>query len=139
MRKRVLLETGFLLALSPRDKNHAWALKILNHSRENRMILHISPASFIEVSLILKSHGLSEDKIAQVLRTMEEAINLYTRPRYLSLEPRHVSRAAELRARYSQLTFFDSLHASVALEEKLIYMDMDPVVKSVIESEAGSY
>jgi len=40
-----------------------------------------------------------------------------------------------LRGRYSELSFFDSLHAAVAVEEDLDYGDLDSIVKSIVERE----
>jgi hypothetical protein len=42
--------------------------------------------------------------------------------------------AAKLRKRYN-LSFFDSIHAAIALKEDLAYYDLDPDVNRVIESE----
>jgi len=136
--KRYLLETGFLLALNPHDRNHQWALDILAQARRGKIEICISPAAPIEVSLVLRSRGLASDLIAEILRAMDEAISLYTRPRYCSLTLQHLSYAAELRVKYANLTFFDSIHAAVAVIDKLEYMDLDPVVRDVVRLEAKS-
>ena len=135
MARRCLLETGFLLALNPNDRNHRWALDILARARRGELEIGISPAAPVEVSLILRSGGMNDSSIAEVLRAMEEAISLYTTPRYYELTLHHLSYAAELRARYSDLTFFDSIHAAVAIINRLTYMDLDPVVRKVVEHE----
>ena len=50
MTLKILVETGFLLALNPRDKHHKWALKTLGDVRKRTSILHISPIAPIELS-----------------------------------------------------------------------------------------
>ncbi len=135
--KRVLLETGFLFALNPNDRNHRWALEILNKAKEGELEICISPAAPIEVSLLLKTRGLNDVAIAEVLRTMDEAISLFKKPLYCKLTLLHLSYAAELRTKYEKLTFFDSIHAAVSIMERLTYADLDPIVREVVEKEAG--
>ena len=130
-----LLETGFLLALNPRDRNHAWALEVLEATRRGEVRIHISPAALVELALILKSRGVSESLAAAAFRAIEEAISQYTRPRYPALTPGHVAYASELRARHQGLSFFDSLHAAIAVSEGLEYMDLDELVRRVVEAE----
>ena len=69
---------------------------------------------------------------------MEEAVSLYAKPNYCNLTLRHPSYAAELRAKYRSLTFFDSIHAAVAIMERLAYADLDPMVREVVKREARS-
>lgn len=134
---RILVETGFLLALNPRDKHHKWALSILERARSGEFTLYISPVAPIELSLILKSKAYNEKDILQVLSAMNIIIRRYTRPHYPSLELEHIIYASELRMEYHKLTFFDSLHASIALLHNLTYYDLDEVIKEVISSEKG--
>ena len=135
MSKKCLLETGFLLALNPSDKNHQWALNILTKAKRNELEVCISSAALIEISLILRSRGMSDKIIAEILRTMDDAISLYIKPHYCKLTLQHLSYAAELRVRYQDLTFFDSIHAAVAIVDRLVYMDLDPIVRDVVKSE----
>jgi len=133
-----LVETGFLLALNPRDKNHEWAMEILRRAKERKTMIYISPAAPIELSLIMKSRGLNNNDIKRVMNALDAVIRRYIKPNYPPLELRHVAYAAELRSRYPELTFFDSLHASVAILNNLMYADLDEVVRKVISSELGS-
>jgi len=132
---RALVETGFLLALNPRDRNHGWALKLLEEGRRGLIELHISPAAPVEVSLILRSRGLSDGEVREALEAMEDAIHLYTRPRYVQLKLAHAVLAADLRSRRAELSFFDSLHAAIAIAENLAYYDLDDTVRGVVEEE----
>ena len=132
---RVLVETGFLLALNPRDKNHDWAISVLDEARRGHIVLNISPAALIELSLYLKSRGMDEESIEGVFEALEQAILTYTRPRIPSLSFEHVSLSSYLRGKYDGLTFFDSLHASISIIEGLIYYDLDGVIKRVVENE----
>jgi len=131
-----LVETGFLLALNPRDRNHDWALNLLREAKSGRLKLYLSPAAPIELSLILKSRGLAEKEAALVLEAMSLAVSRYTRLVYPPLTLEVASLAASLRERYPELTFFDSLHAAVAISNKLEYRDLDETVRRVVEKES---
>ncbi len=134
----VLVETGFLLALNPRDKNHGWALEVLEDGRRRRVLLYLSPAAPLELSLIMKSRGIGDEGVSRALRAIDAAIRGYTVPRYAPLEIMHMAYAAELRARYPELTFFDSLHTSMAILNNLVYYDLDDKVREVVEMELRS-
>jgi len=132
----LLLETGFLLALNPSDRNHSWALSVLSECRSRRAKCYLSPAAPVEVSLLLRSRGFDEGRIARALKLMESIV-AGAGIRCLPLRLAHVARAAELRDKYSELGFFDSLHAAVAVVEGLAYGDLDGVVRSVVEREGA--
>ena len=107
----VLLETSFLMALNPRDRNHGWALQVLEKAKQGDVIIHISPAALIELALILKSRGFNEGSIREAIEAMNDIIVLFTKPRYPKLTLDVVAYAVELRTRYKNLTFFDAIHA----------------------------
>ncbi len=132
---KVLVETDFLLALNPRDRNHEWALNLLEEARSNALILYVSPAALIELALFLKSRGVDDIVLSEVFEAITDAITLYTAPHYPILTFKHLRYASELRSRYPELSFFDSIHASTSIIDKLVYMGLDSVVKKVIESE----
>ncbi|MGC9107638.1 MAG: type II toxin-antitoxin system VapC family toxin [Infirmifilum sp.] len=132
---KALLETGFLLALNPRDRNHEWATRVLNEAKKHKIIIFLSPASLIELSLILKSRGLTDPEISQVFDALNSLIK--PKPSYPELTAETLSSAARLRTRYPELSFFDSIHAALTLENDLAYYDLDDVVLHVVESERG--
>ena len=132
---RILVETGFLLALNPRDRNHECAIKVLEEARRPGTLLYVSPAAPIELSLLMRSRGLSDEEVSRALYAMEAAIRRYTTPYYPPLELRHLAYAAELRRKYSELGFFDSIHAAIAILENLAYRDLDEVVERIVASE----
>ncbi len=60
------------------------------------MTIHISPAAPVELALILKSRGFSEDSIQEVIDAMNDIIAMFTRPRYPELTMETVAYAIEL-------------------------------------------
>ena len=140
MTLKVLLETGFLLALNPRDKNHEWALEILEGARAGNLILYISPIAYIELSLVMKAKGYADQDILKVLNAIRSIIGRYIKYRQgytLSIGSSEAAYATQLRTKYRELSFFDSFHASTAILNNLKYYDLDPVVKKIVDREAG--
>ncbi len=110
-------------------------MRVLEEARNNNIVLHISPAALVELALYLKSRGLSYNEISEVFEALNDSILYYTIPYYPKLTLKHLRYAAELQSKYSELTFFDSIHASIALTDKLVYYDLDTTVKKIIEYE----
>jgi len=135
--EKILVETDFLFALNPRNHLHQAALKLLEKAAEKRALLHISPAAPIEASLTLMSRGFNYEQAARILEAMERAIARYTKAISLRLDLSTVNYSFRLRAKYSQLGFFDSLHASLALLNMLTYVGSDEKVAKVVEEEGG--
>lgn len=135
---RVLVETGFLLSLNPRNRRHSWGLGVLRDAGAGRFILFISPLAAVELSLILRSRGVDDRSVGLVLDALDSIIRRFVKPVYPLLELKHLAYSAELRLRYSELTFFDSVHAAIAILEDLVYYDLDETVRGVIASEVGS-
>jgi len=138
MPKKLLLETGFLLSLNPRDKNHEWAMSILEGAVKGDYLIAISQPALIEFSLLLKSYGLSNDKIGEALQSISSIFNRYTRPTYIGITPETLVYSIELRRKYEKLTFFDSIYAAQSIIHRLIYSDLDKIVKEVISNEVHS-
>lgn len=132
---RTLVETGFLMALNPKDRNHSWAMNNFEDARMGKLEVNISPAAPLELALILKSKGLMEDKIARVMEALDLAIRRWTNPRYPPLDLSITLLSSKLRHNHPQLTFFDSIHAAISLSNDLIYYDLDDEVRDVIRAE----
>ena len=135
---RVLVETGFMLALNPRDKHHEWAMKILEEAKKREILLYISPTAPIELSLIMKSKGYEDKDIARVLNAIDVILEKYVKPQYPQIRLKELVYATELRIRYPELTFFDSIHAATAIINNLTYYDFDQTIKNIIANEMGS-
>jgi predicted nucleic acid-binding protein len=128
--KKVLVETGFLLALNPEDKNHDYAIKLLNNKN---LKLYLSPASLIELTLLLRAKRRSEDEIISVFKALREIIS--NKVSIISLNFAHIIKASELRKKYEELTLFDSIHAAVCLMEKISYGDLDERIRNIVNVE----
>ena len=136
MPDNVLVETDFLFALNPNDPSHEEALGLLKDSLSGIVRPYISPVSTVEASLVMKAAGLSNKDISRALKAMEDAIREYTSPLYPELTLTHLAVAAELRDAYG-LTFFDSIHVSVALSKRLTYVSNDARARNAVLAEGG--
>ena len=132
---KVLVETGFLLSLNPRDKHHDWALNILNKARKSDIQIFISDPAILELVLILKSRGVGDRDIGILLESMHSVIRSYTKLNYAYVTFESSALASKLRVKYSELTFFDSYHAALTISNNLEYYDLDPIVKEVVSKE----
>ncbi len=83
---------------------------------------------------MLKSRGLAEGEINRVFSAMRSLISRYTKPHFSDITLDVVSKAAELR-RKRPLSFFDSIHAAIALAEDLEYYDLDELVRKAVKAE----
>lgn len=135
MVRRVLVETGFLLALNPRDKHHEWALQLLKQARRGTIRLFISGPAILELALILKSRGVDDKSVGTLLESMSTAIRSYTKLSYAQVTLESAALSSQLRQKYPDLTFFDSQHAALAIINNLEYYDLDPVVREVVSRE----
>ncbi len=135
MVRKVLVETGFLIALNPRNKHHKWAIDLLEQARKGSIQLFISEPAIIELTLILRSRGIGDRDIAILLEAINLAIRTYTKPNYAQITLESATLASQLRQKYSDLTFFDSYHAALAIINNLEYLDLDPIVREIVRNE----
>lgn len=136
MSDNVLVETDFLFTLNPNDPSHEEALGLLKDSLSGIVRLYVSPVSAVEASLVMKAAGLGNKDISRALKAMEDAIREYTSPLYPELTLTQLAVAAELRDAYG-LTFFDSIHVSVALSKRLTYVSNDVRARNAVMAEGG--
>ena len=114
-----LIETDMILAAaSPKDKHHATALKVLHSAKP----LLLSPYSLIELDLIVCS-GRIRVVLPDFYWALESLLAYYG----VSVpppQPLHLGKALALRAEYG-LSYFDSLHAAVAVSTGATLVSFD--------------
>ena len=135
MPEKVLIETGFLLSLNPRDRHHDWALQLLKQARRGDIQLFISAPAILELTLILKSRGIGDRDISILLDSIYVVIRSYTKLNYVYVTFESSALASKLRIKYPDLTFFDSYHAALTIFNKLEYYDLDHIVKEIVSKE----
>ena len=130
MGKFFLIETDILLALiSPEDKHHNEALQLLEKF-EGRLVL--SPYSLLELDLIIRARGVIISDIKEFYSSLHLLLE-YRRVKLIPSKPIYHLKAHELRRKYNELTYFDSLHASVGASENLELVSYDNIYANLIE------
>jgi len=123
----VMIETDMLIALaSKHDRHHNIAKNILMSIKN----IKLSPYSLIELDLLILSKTIIV-KLSDFYEALDDTLayyGIFT----LSPKPRHFSTAWILRKKYN-LTFFDSLHASTAIEENETLVSFDKKYTKVKE------
>ncbi len=124
----VIVETDFIVAVSSAsDARHDETVRIL---RRNAGKLKLSPYTLIELDLLVKSGRLIVN-LPAYYESLSKLLEFYG----ISLvepNPVHLAIAWELRRKYA-LTYFDSLHAAVAIAAGEPLASYDEIYRRVKE------
>ncbi|MEM2982127.1 MAG: PIN domain-containing protein [Candidatus Bathyarchaeia archaeon] len=116
------METDVLLALiSLKDKHHADALRLVDSLLGE---VKISPYSFIELDLLLKYGEILVEDLSAFYDVLSELLR-YRQIDTYPLRFEYHREAFRLRGGHKNLTYFDSLHAAVAIVENLEIVSYD--------------
>lgn len=125
MNESFMVETEFLFGFQPKDRRYNIVSRILKAYMEKRRLSIYYPVSaLIEVREVMASHGKSADERLRALTLIKakaDASNISE----ISLSSDNLMLCEEIMAQHSALTFFDALHASVALSNNLIMVSND--------------
>jgi len=123
----VLIETDVVIALASKtDKHHEDIKRLL----DKLTTIKLSPYSLIELDLLVTSHNLIV-KTPDFYQALNDVLEYY-KISVLAPRPSHFIEAWNLKKKYN-LTFFDSLHAATALEEKETLVSYDKMYSKVKE------
>ena len=123
----MLIETDVLIAaLDADDPHNAEARKIITELK-----VALSPYTLIELDLLIRSGKVAVANYRMFWEKMGETLNLY-RIKVLPPRPKYHSKAEELRRQYG-LTYFDSLHAAVAITSNMQLVSYDHKAYSKIK------
>jgi len=130
LKRLILIETDIILALvSNEDKHHNEAIK-LTDKFEREIIL--SPYTLIELDLIIKS-GLILISDTKAFYSALESLLGYRGITILTPRPIYHAKAFELRQKYRQMTYFDSLHAGVGVTKGIELISYDRTYVNIAE------
>lgn len=115
----MLIETDMIIAaINTHDPSRNVAKKMIV---ENKLIL--SPYSPIEINLLVRAKRIKTMNFKKFMEQLDDLIKRFE-IRLIADEPRYHGIASILERKY-RLTFFDSLHASVALVNKTPILSFD--------------
>ncbi|GEM_PF-604975 len=139
MRKKILVETDFLFGLNSRDRLYPIVMEILKKHRDGEIELMISSAAPLEASLVLLSRGFQLDKVVKILGLMSMKLAEYRVDHFIPIRLEIVVKALELRSKYDDLTFFDSIHIALAAVTGFTLLTSDERMKEVMRAEGITY
>jgi predicted nucleic acid-binding protein len=125
-----LIETDILLALiSVEDKHHAEAIGLLDKLRGD---VSLSPYSLVELDLLLRSREIVVKDVKAFYDSLGDLLD-FREISTLSTKPKYHGEAFGLRKTYGNLSYFDSLHASVGIVEDIEVVSYNKEYAKAIE------
>lgn len=118
-RREILIETDvFVAAIDHEDPHHEEAREVITGYS-----IVLSPYTLIEMDLLIRSRIIIVKDYCQFWYKVHSLLDQY-KIRIIIPSPLHHAEAQEIRARYD-LTYFDSLHAAVAIVNKMKLVSYD--------------
>jgi len=134
----ILVETDFLFGINPKDKLHNYVLKITSLHENNVIKCYVSSSAFVEFRTVLYSHGKKPNEVHEALLIITDFLRK-RKIEEIPLRSEHVIIADYLRSKYPNLSFFDALHAGVALVEKITLVSYDTIYSQINEISWKSF
>lgn len=123
----VVIETDLILALASKtDKHHKEAIDIVR----NVKYLTLSPYTLIELDLLIRLNKLKVI-LPDFYIALDQLVQFYNIG-ITQIKPVHIVIAQKLREAYN-LTYFDSLHAAVAITENDVLLSYNQVYSKISE------
>jgi predicted nucleic acid-binding protein len=120
-----MVETEFLFGFQPKDKRYDIVSKILKaYAATKPFPVYFPVSALIEIREVMASHGKTATERLNAL-TYIKAKATASNLQELSLSSEDLILCEEIMAQHANLTFFDALHASVALSHKLEIVSND--------------
>ena len=118
----VLVESDFLFGLRKSDSRHSKVIRSLEKHKEGSLRIRVLSSGVIEVRAVLYSRGLGQKPVEEAFSLMAEILGDYGVEEFVPTELNDVIVAERMRSEWSNLTFFDSLHAAASkrLSQKLL-------------------
>jgi len=123
----VLVETDFLLAImNEKDRLHKIFIDIMEKER-----LMLSPFSLIELNMLYLCGKLVVKDYEKFQEDLNSFLDYYS-IKIISDSPIYHSKAFNLRKKYN-VSYFDSLHASVAIVKNVLLLSSDSAYSKIKE------
>lgn len=130
-RREVLVESDFLFGLRRGDRHHEGVCKALSMHREGPLDISILSSAVVEVRTTLYSRGLRLHEVEDALALMDAILSDAGVRSYISLRLSDVVLAERLRSQFTELTFFDSLHAATSKRAGVPILSGDPIYRKI--------
>lgn len=127
MNEDFMVETEFLFGFQPKDKHYATVTRILEaYSRTKPFLLHYPVSALLEIRQVMASHRKDATERLNALTLIKaKAVSFEFSEVGLSSDDLILCEDLLMQNRF--LTFFDGLHASIALNNKFSIVSNDEV------------
>jgi len=128
---KVLVETDFLFGLRGGDRNHEGVARALSMSIEGSLEVSVLSSAVVEARATLYSKGFSPREVEDAAAMMdavlaESGVNSYVESRLSDVVLSEI-----MRTQFSELTFFDSLHAATSKRLGVPILSSDHVYRRI--------
>jgi len=121
-----MVETEFLFGFQPKDKRYDVVSNILAYATTKPFSLYYPISALIEVREVMASHKKDAAKRLNAL-TFIKAKAMSFNLKEIELSSNDLILCEHLLVQHNSLTFFDGLHASVALNNNLSILSNDEI------------
>lgn len=130
-RREVLVESDFLFGLRKGDRHHEDVSKALSICKKEVLGISVLSSAVVEVRATLYSRGMGIHEIENSIALMDTMLSEAGVRDYVSIKLSDVVLAEILRAQFSELTFFDSLHAAISKRVGTHILSGDPIYRKI--------
>ena len=130
-RKEVLVESDFLFGLSEGDKHHGDVDKALSMCKKGILDISVLSSAVVEVRATLYSRGLEFREVEDSTALMDAMLSEAGVKNYVPVKLSDVVLAEILRSQFTELTFFDSLHAAISKRIGAPILSGDPIYQKI--------
>ena len=128
---KVLVETDFLFGLRSGDRNHEGVARALSMSREGSLEVSVLSSAVVELRAALYSKGFGPRQVEDAVTMMDAALVGSGVEDYVESRLSDVVLSEIMRAQFSELTFFDSLHAAASKRTGVPLLSSDPIYRRI--------
>ncbi len=124
------IETEFLFSLNPDHRFNKSVTQILDLVKRERVDVRCLASGFLEVIFVLKSKGMSESIIRSIIAAMISKLKKSGVDKIEPIALEALVGCLALRELY-MITFYDALHASVALNASAVLISNDKAYDNI--------
>ena len=126
-----LVESDFLFGLRKSDEHHNSVIRALGKHRRGQLSLTVASSSVFEACSVLHSRDIDLQTIEDALSLMGSILAEFGVRNFSGLTLSDAVLAERIRIQYPLLSFFDSLHASIAERSKIPILTSERIYSKI--------
>lgn len=125
------MESDFLFGLREGDEHHGDVDKALSMCKKGILDISVLSSAVVEVRTTLYSRGLTFREVEDSTALMDAMLSEAGVKNYVPVKLSDVVLAEILRSQFTELTFFDSLHAAISKRIGAPIVSGDPIYQKI--------